>query len=220
MKRVVIIGGGVFGSMHAYFALKRGYQVIQCERDIQAQSASVRNFGLIWVSGRESGPELDLAIRSRHLWGEIGELIGDIGFRSNGSLTIAKNEAELAIVSEAAKMDDAKLRGFDALTRAEVSEIEPALRGNFLGALRCNLDGAVEPNLLFGGIRKYLLENKNYTWSNNFEVSDIKNLSDSFKVEDTFGKSIEGDQVIICTGAFHKGFLKDALKNEDLIALN
>lgn len=214
MKRVVIIGGGVFGSMHAYFALKRGYQVIQCERDIQAQSASVRNFGLVWVSGRAAGPELELAIRSRYLWGEIGDSLGSIGFRSNGSLTIAKNEAELAIVAEAAKMDDARVRGFEALTRAEVQEIEPALNGNYLGALRCNLDAALEPELLFVGLRKYLLENKNYSWVNNFEVSEIKNFQDSFKVEDTFGKSIEGDQVFICTGAFHKGFLRDALKDE------
>ena len=68
MAKILIVGGGVIGTMHAYLALQAGHQVVQCEKDPQAQSASVRNFGLVWVSGRAKGAELELALRSRELW--------------------------------------------------------------------------------------------------------------------------------------------------------
>ena len=44
-ERVLIVGGGIIGTMHAVLALENGYEVVQLERDHQAQSASVRNFG-------------------------------------------------------------------------------------------------------------------------------------------------------------------------------
>ena len=53
--KIVIIGGGIIGTTHAFEAIKGGHQVIQLERDEIARSASVRNFGLVWVSGRRSG---------------------------------------------------------------------------------------------------------------------------------------------------------------------
>jgi glycine/D-amino acid oxidase-like deaminating enzyme len=71
--RIVVVGGGIIGTTHAYFALKAGHEVIHLERDAGPQCASVRNFGLIWVSGRRSGEELSVAIRARELWGEISQ---------------------------------------------------------------------------------------------------------------------------------------------------
>ena len=61
--RVVIAGGGVLGTMHAVMARRRGFDVVQLEREAEARGASVRNFGLVWVSGRKAGPELSLALR-------------------------------------------------------------------------------------------------------------------------------------------------------------
>ncbi|MEI7723214.1 MAG: FAD-dependent oxidoreductase, partial [Actinomycetota bacterium] len=90
--RVILIGGGVIGTTHARELLKAGHEVIHCERDPEAQSASVRNFGLVWVSGRRSGAELAASIRARELWGEISKEIPEMIFRGNGSLTLAINE--------------------------------------------------------------------------------------------------------------------------------
>jgi hypothetical protein len=38
--------------MHAWQALVRGHEVVQIERELEARGASVREFGLVWVSGR------------------------------------------------------------------------------------------------------------------------------------------------------------------------
>jgi len=65
---VVVVGGGVLGLTHAVSGRRRGHRVVHLEREAGPRGASVRNFGLIWVSGRSPGPELDLALRARTLW--------------------------------------------------------------------------------------------------------------------------------------------------------
>jgi len=50
--RIVVIGGGVLGTMHAAELVGRGHEVVQLEREPEARGATVRNFGLVWVSGR------------------------------------------------------------------------------------------------------------------------------------------------------------------------
>ena len=79
---VVVVGGGVLGLMHALEARRRGHDVVHLERETGPRGASVRNFGLIWVSGRAGGPELDLARRSRARWEQIAAEVPGIGFRA------------------------------------------------------------------------------------------------------------------------------------------
>jgi glycine/D-amino acid oxidase-like deaminating enzyme len=57
--------------MYALAARRRGFEVVHLEREPAPRGASVRNSGLIWVSGRAAGAELDLALRARARWGEI-----------------------------------------------------------------------------------------------------------------------------------------------------
>src|SRR5258707_8118105 len=112
MERVVVVGGGVIGMMHAHLARRRGYQVVHLEREAAPRGASVRNFGLIWVSGRAAGPELALAVRARELWEDISASVPELGFRPHGSLTIARDDAELKLLDAAAALPDADERGF------------------------------------------------------------------------------------------------------------
>ena len=75
---VLVVGGGALGCAHAIAAVRRGLSVTLCERDAVARGASVRNFGMIWPIGQPAGPDLQLALRSRELW---GELASEAGFR-------------------------------------------------------------------------------------------------------------------------------------------
>ena len=45
MQRVVVVGGGVLGMMHAAAARHRGYQVVQLEREAGSRGATVRTSG-------------------------------------------------------------------------------------------------------------------------------------------------------------------------------
>ncbi len=208
MKRILVVGGGVIGTMHAYLALKAGLEVIHVERDSIPSSASVRNFGLVWVSGREAGAELDLAIRARQLWGEIGSE-ASIGFRPNGSLTIAQTDSEFAVMQEAAAMDDAVLRGFRILHKREVQELEPLLGGNFIGGLQCTTDAAVEPNLLLSGLRNEMSKNARYEWRPDFDVVNFAHSDTGNHIVDANGEKLSADFLALCPGAAYAGFLSE-----------
>src|SRR5215831_5135338 len=108
--RLVVVGGGVLGSAHALLGLRRGYEVTHLERELDARGASVRNFGLVWVSGRRPGAELAFALRSRALWEELGALVPELGFRANGSLTLVQDEAELRVLEQVVEREDAAER--------------------------------------------------------------------------------------------------------------
>ena len=207
---MVIAGGGVLGTMHAVMARRRGFEVVQLEREAEARGASVRNFGLVWVSGRKAGPELSLALRARALWAELGAQVPGIGFRPAGSLTLATGDAELALLKEAAALPDADRREFELLDPAAVRAVNPALRGEFAGGLFCRADAIVEPRQVLPALRGYLAargegprgEGKSgYEWLPGREVTEIAPNA----VRDHTGAWHRCDLVVLCPGAAHTG---------------
>jgi FAD dependent oxidoreductase TIGR03364 len=191
--------------MHAYFAVRAGHEVVQIERDAQARSASVRNFGLVWVSGRASGAELDTALRARELWEEIGKRVSGVGFRSNGSLTVVRTEAELAVAQEVSQRSDAEARGWKLLTPTEVKERNPGIAGTNLGALYGGADAAIEPRVAQRELHDFLTESGKYTWLPNTDVVS----ADQGRIRSASGQVIGADQVIVCPGSRLGGFVQE-----------
>ena len=207
---MVIAGGGVLGTMHAVMARRRGFEVVQLEREAEARGASVRNFGLVWVSGRKAGPELSLALRARALWAELGAQVPGIGFRPAGSLTLAAGDAELALLKEAAALPDADRREFELLDPAAVRAVNPALRGEFAGGLFCRADAIVEPRQVLPALRGHLTARGEgprgegrggYEWLPGREVTEIA----ANAVRDHTGAWHRCDLVVLCPGAAHTG---------------
>jgi FAD dependent oxidoreductase TIGR03364 len=199
-QRIVVVGGGILGTMHAVAARRRGYQVTQLEREGEARGASVRNFGLVWVSGRRPGPELALALRARELWAELGAAVPGLHFRPAGSLTLAADEAELRLLKEAAARPDADQREVELLDPAGVRAASPALRGEVAGGLLCRADAIVEPRLALPALRSYLA-GPGYEWRPGREVTEIAPNA----VRDHTGAWHQCDLVILCPGAVFTG---------------
>jgi FAD dependent oxidoreductase TIGR03364 len=203
--RIVIVGGGVLGTMHAWHAVRRGHEVLHVERELEARAASVRNFGLVWVSGRANGVELDTALRARQLWAEIGAEVPGVGFRANGSLTLLRTEAELAVAEQTVARDDAAVRGFTLLEADKARALNPALRGEFLGAVHCQLDGAVESRVVMPALRAALAATGRYRWLPGREARSV----DRGSVRDDHGDVHGGDLVLLCTGATLSGLVRE-----------
>ncbi|MEU3447426.1 TIGR03364 family FAD-dependent oxidoreductase [Streptomyces thermolilacinus] len=205
-KRVVIVGAGVLGTMHAWHAVERGHDVVHIERESEARGASLRNFGQIWVSGRASGEELDTALRARELWERVGGRVPGLGFRPNGSLTPVRTDLERATAEAAAARPDAAARGFRLLDAEETRAINPALRGDFTAALWCERDAAVEPRTAQLALREALLASGRYTFLPNREVRDVVG---EHAVRDDHGDTHGGDAVVLCTGAWLGGLVRE-----------
>jgi FAD dependent oxidoreductase TIGR03364 len=211
--QVVIVGGGILGTMHAIMARRRGLAVTHLEREPEGRGASVRNFGLIWVSGRRAGAELALALRARELWESIAADAPGIGFRPHGSLTIATSEAELAVMREAAGLPDAKQRESGLLSPSEVRSVNPALQGEFLGGLYCRSDAIVEPRLALPALRASLA-GPGYEWLPGREAVEVV----ANGVRDSRGTWHRGDLVVLCTGADFTGLAGPHLASSGALA--
>jgi FAD dependent oxidoreductase TIGR03364 len=211
-QRTVVVGGGILGTTHALAALLRGAEVVQLERDLVPHGATVRNFGLVWVSGRAEGPEFDLALRSRGLWQEISEIVPGVGFRANGSLTLLNNEDEMKVAQRAAARDDAEARGFELLTHDEVLRRNPALEGKFEAGLYCGRDAAVESRVALGALRDWMTGTGRYEF---YPGRELVGMSD-YGVLDHRGEHHRGDQVWLCLGATLSGFAAELFEHEPL----
>ena len=193
--------------MHAWHAVERGHEVVHLEREEQARGASVRNFGLVWVGGRSVGPDLDTALRARQLWQGIAEQVPGVGFRPSGSLTVLRTEAERAVAAEVAARPDAAVRGWELLDPEETRKANPALRGDgLLGALWSPHDGQVEPRVTQRALQAHLRESGRYTFLGGREVREVVGER---AVRDDRGELHSGDVVVLCTGAWLGGMVRE-----------
>jgi FAD dependent oxidoreductase TIGR03364 len=204
VERVVIVGGGVVGTMHAVDACRRGWEVIHLEADAAPRRASVRNFGLLWISGRAVGAELALALRARQRWAELAGRSLGIGFRPLGSVTVARHEAELELMAEAVARPDGAEREFELLDADGVRKVNPALRGDLLGGLWCRSDAVVEPGSVLGSLREGLADTGRYQWLPGRRAVDVLSApSDAAGgpgVVDHLGHRHRGSLVMLCIG--------------------
>jgi FAD dependent oxidoreductase TIGR03364 len=203
-ERAVIVGGGVLGTMHALEAHQRGWDVLHLEADAGPRRASVRNFGLVWVSGRAAGPELELALRARQLWERIAGHSPGIGFRPDGSLTVAGTATELALMAEAAAQPDAANRKFEVLDASEVRDVNPAIKGGIAGGLWCRSDAVVEPGSVLAALRQTLEAAGRYRWLAGRQAIDVESSGTTDRtavtVTDHTGARHQGAVAVLCIG--------------------
>jgi len=197
VKRAVVAGGGILGTWHALELCQAGFSVQHLEAEAGPTGASVRNFGLVWVSGRRTGTELDAAQRARRRWEEISRDVPGIGFRPDGSLTIACTDGERKVMEAFSHQPDAAERSITFLEPEQIAGVNAAVKGETTGALYCTEDAIVEPRRALGALRSYLEAKGSYTFYPGRRVVAI----DEHAVIDTTGQCWEGDLVVVATGA-------------------
>jgi FAD dependent oxidoreductase TIGR03364 len=199
VKRAVVAGGGILGTWHALELCRAGYTVSHLEAEAAPQGASVRNFGLIWVSGRRSGAELDAARRSRRRWEELSADVPGLGFRPNGSLTVAGTDSERKVMEEFADHPDATVRSISFLEPDELTALNPAVRGDITGGLYCEADAVVEPRRVLAAMRDYLTDRHPDAYE--FRLGRRIVGLDDHGVTDATGMRWEADLTVVATGA-------------------
>lgn len=197
--RAVVAGGGIIGTWHALELVASGFVVDHLEAGAAPTGASVRNFGLVWVSGRRSGVELEVARRSRRRWEEVGAVVPGIGFRATGSLTVARDERERSVMVAFAGQPEAATRQIEFLEPDQVREHNPAVCGETLGALSCAEDGVVEPRLVLRALQDYLATTADGRYR--FHAGCRVVATERRALVDSAGTRWEGDLLVVATGA-------------------
>jgi FAD dependent oxidoreductase TIGR03364 len=199
--RAVVVGGGVLGTWHAYELVAAGFEVDHLEADAGPTGASVRNFGLVWVSGRRSGAELEVARRARSRWEEVGAAVPAVGFRATGSLTVARTPDEGGVMEAFANHPDAAARAITFLGPDEVRVCNPALGGRSYGALHCAADAVVEPRQVLGAFRDHLTVGPGAAGRYRYHPGRRVVAVEPGGVRDSRGDRWSGALVVLATGA-------------------
>jgi glycine/D-amino acid oxidase-like deaminating enzyme len=141
---VVIIGAGIAGISLAWHLNRKGKSVCVLEKSAQAEGASVRNFGMIWVIGQANEEIENLAGQSLEFWKEASSELG-FWFKQSGSLHLAYHPLEWQVLQEYASSGRC-CEGRKLLGASEVSSFSSQVKTDgLLGALYSPTEGCVDP---------------------------------------------------------------------------
>lgn len=145
---VVVIGGGMVGTMTAFMLAERGISVALCEKGVIAGEASGRSMGFVY-SHYEDADKAELLARSKQLWPGMTARTGvDTSYRPVGIVGPLDSEAERAGAEGwIASMQGAP--GFDAriISADELQTLCPGMINPPAASIYTPGDGAVEPTL-------------------------------------------------------------------------
>jgi len=116
---LAVVGAGIVGLSCALAAARRGLKVIVIERSERARGASVRNFGLITVTGQDPDGVWPRARRSREVWQEVAAKAG-IPIVSRGLWLAARRHESAALLE--AFMTSGMAEGCRLLTPKEAEQ--------------------------------------------------------------------------------------------------
>lgn len=191
---VAIVGAGIAGLSLAWHLHQAGKRVIVVERSAQAEGASVRNLGMVWVVG-QANPELEsLATRSRSHWEQASTELG-LPFRRTDSLHLAYHPLEAQVLAEYLQARGHET-GRRILSAQEVQDRFPFVKPEGLqGGLLSQTEGAVDPRVAVHLMAKALAQRGvDFIW--NRMVTKVE--SGSLRLADA--TKIDAEAIVVCPG--------------------
>ncbi len=142
----IVIGAGIVGACCALSLTNAGLRVLVIDRGAVSSGTTGAGEGNILVSDKDPGPELTLALRSRDLWFEMQEDVGDyFELEAKGGAVVARNDdAELLRLATSQRQHgvDARVVG-----SSELHELEPYLHPQFHSGVFYPQDAQCQPML-------------------------------------------------------------------------
>ncbi|MET7651384.1 FAD-binding oxidoreductase [Streptomyces sp. NPDC005486] len=145
---VVVVGAGMVGAACALYAARAGLDVIVVDRGPVAGGTTGAGEGNLLVSDKEPGPELQLALLSARLWGELArELDTAVEYEPKGGLVVASTpEALTALTALAAGQRAAGVAAVQ-VDATRLPDLEPYLARGPAGGVLYPQDAQVMPTL-------------------------------------------------------------------------
>ncbi len=132
---VVVVGAGVAGAATACFLARAGVQVRLVEAVQPAFGASGRNPGFLFLLGKAKGLPLQVSLAGRAFQAELGDAIGDFGYRPTGMLAFVRDPRALPLLEAFAAQRRSDGLTVELLPRDAALAREPALDPAIAGAL-------------------------------------------------------------------------------------
>jgi FAD dependent oxidoreductase TIGR03364 len=201
---LAVIGAGIVGLAHALAAARRGLRVVVVERDAQANAASIRNFGLVVVSGQQPGRQRQLAERSRDVWLELADSAG-IAIVHRGLLAVAQRPEAMDLLEAFAASDGGD--GSSILSASEAARRQDGLNvGRLAGGLFSPFEIRVESRDAIPLLATHLREH----WNVEFRYGETA-LDIAPPLVRTSEGVVHARKVVACPGDDLSGLFPEAI---------
>ncbi|MDC0771205.1 NAD(P)/FAD-dependent oxidoreductase [Streptomyces sp. HD] len=145
---VVVVGAGMVGAACALYAGRAGLDVILVDRGPVAGGTTGAGEGNLLVSDKEPGPELDLALLSGRLWGELAREFGEaVEYEAKGGVVVASSPGGLAALERLAAGQRAAGVVAESVAGDGLYDLEPHLAPGLPGGVHYPQDCQVMPTL-------------------------------------------------------------------------
>lgn len=212
---LIVIGGGVLGTFHAYHAIKKGLKVALFEKNSQPQGATVRNFGQVVPSGMNTKWQM-YGRESLKIYKKIQSKL-DISVRQEGSVYFASNEAEIQLLEELALINIGNDYVSRLFTKAECLEQYPGLKSEYVKmGLFFPEEIIVEPRVMITKIHQYL-RHLGLDLYMDTEVLECDSLVECVIVNTSGNQAFSASKVIICNGSDFKTLFPQLFDGSDLV---
>src|SRR5579859_5497049 len=195
---IIVVGAGILGTFHAYFAAQKGYKVILLERNAYPSEASTRNFGMVvrsivetdsqWATFARDTAEIYCTLQQEQ----------DISVRRRGSLYLASTETERRVLQEFAQVYGESYQ-CSYLEAAEALVRYPFVRASYCaGALLFHEDLTVEPRQLLRQFIPVLIEKGLVEYVPQTTVVAVETVGTHCLVRDAQGIIFMAKRVFVC----------------------
>jgi FAD dependent oxidoreductase TIGR03364 len=212
---LIVIGGGVLGTFHAYHALQQGFSVAIVEKDKEPVSATVRNFGQVVPSGMDTKWQ-QYGRESLAVYNDIQGKF-DITVRNNGSVYLASNDEEVQLIEELSLIN--KKNGYEShlLTKEQCLDKYKGLRSDYVKAgLFFPQEVTVEPRSMINRLREYLMAEKGLHFYGNTKIVNCNEVNGDVEVQTANGEIFKAAKAIICCGSEFKTLYPEVFAQSDL----
>jgi glycine/D-amino acid oxidase-like deaminating enzyme len=142
----IVIGAGIVGASSALSLTNAGLKVLVIDRGAVSSGTTGAGEGNILVSDKDPGPELTLALRSRDLWFEMQEDVGDnFELEAKGGVVVARRDDTplMKLASEQSKHGVT----IQKLDHSALHELEPYLHPDLTSGVLYPQDAQCQPML-------------------------------------------------------------------------
>lgn len=196
---VVIIGAGIVGAMCAYYVNRAGLKAIVIDRGTVASGTTGAGEGNIMVSDKSPGPELELALKSRDMWFEVAQDLGnEFELVAKGGLAVSRGDASsLFELSNSQSIAGVQTKRVGA---SEIQELEPFISKAIQNGVHYPQDAQCQPMLAAAHILRQL-QRCGLEFIGHQEVLKIERKSENLTVR-TSTLEIQSDFVVNAAGTW------------------
>ena len=153
----IVIGAGIVGACSALSLTNAGLRVLVIDRGSVSSGTTGAGEGNILVSDKNPGPELVLGLRSRDLWFELQEDVGDsFELEAKGGLVVARaDDSQLMALANVQEQQGVAVLKAD---HAQLHQLEPYLHPDISSGVFYPQDSQCQPMLAAAHILRAVIK--------------------------------------------------------------